>query len=287
MNEDTGIDRGHASQIAAVPAFSLEACFLLGWAVLRSNYGLLLGVGVVALLITIAAYSLASAVLVAGNPVLQWIFDIFFAPVLATGVAYMSVRMARGETPEFGDMTAGFRFYWPIVGIAFVLKIIGLLIVVPSFLVLVSGFFLNFGIGFVLLFICTTLLSALILGRLSFAMVIYMDDWTGQPTIMECIAASWRMTGDWRWVSLLVLWIAVGLIYMVSFLLLVLPVLFFALPFSMAVWGCTYAMLAPKSQLIAAEYSGVCWNCSQPTVGLPTTTCPECGRDFTKPGSVF
>lgn len=287
MNEDTGTDRGHASQIAAVPAFSFEACFSHGWEVFRSNYGLLLGVGIVNLLILGTTYFLAMAFLAGGNPILQWAIDIFFSPVLAAGVVYMPVQMARGKTPEFGDMFAGFRLYWPVVGISFLIKVIGWLIMAPSMLALTMGMTPATGSTFFLLLGGTAIIAAVVFARLSFGTIVCLDEWTEQPKITECIAASWRMTGEWRWVSLIVLGLAMGLVYLVSLLVLVLPVLLIALPFSMAVWGCAYATLAPNSKLIGAGHTGVCWNCSQPTIGLPTTTCPECGRDFTRPGSVF
>jgi hypothetical protein len=57
------------------------------------------------------------------------------------------------------------------------------------------------------------------------------------------------------------------------------PAVVFAMPFTMAVYGATYAMLARDAGYAASDKPRWCWNCGYDMSGLTLGRCPECGQE--------
>mgnify|MGYP004171561221 CR=1 FL=1 len=73
--------------------------------------------------------------------------------------------------------------------------------------------------------------------------------------------------------SLVGLFFVVALMMSLSFITLVLPYLFFALPLSQAVWGAGYALIASGD-----IDDMLCQHCGYTRQGTSSPQCPECGK---------
>jgi hypothetical protein len=161
----------------------------------------------------------------------------------------------RGESPAMGTLFAGFRRYWPLVGIGVLLMLI---FVGP---IVVAALFLGFGallmpitsaaapaitvtailVGLVLICILIMLYTKLI-----FASLLCIDPRT-RLGVCDSIATSWRMTGPVFW-PLLGLIIVMGLILIGTIIVLVLPVFFVGIPLCLAITVSAYELVMSEQE---------------------------------------
>jgi hypothetical protein len=165
-----------------------------------------------------------------------------------------------------GTLFAGFRRYWPLVGIGVLLMLIFMAPVV------VAALFLGFGalflggtsaalpaitvtailVGLVLICIFIMLYTKLI-----FASLLCIDPRT-RLGVCESISTSWRMTGPDFW-PLLGLIIVMGLILIGTSILLVLPLFFVGIPLCLAITVSAYELIMSEQEageMDSAQFTG-------------------------------
>ncbi|MFM7142319.1 MAG: hypothetical protein ACKO2K_10460 [Alphaproteobacteria bacterium] len=184
-------DDGRTPVRRGVPPSPTEA-FGHAWHQLKHAFLPLLGVTFGWLLVTSVAGRNLS-----GLPHL--LFQVLFAGPVGIGAAWAALRVARGETPEFGDLFAAFRRDWAQA----------------SLLCLLLG--LAVGTGLALL-----VLPGVWIGlRLSWAPYLFMDEGLGAA---EALRESFRRTRGHA-TSLLWLWTIAGLVTLAGLVLFVVGVL--------------------------------------------------------------
>ena len=195
--------------------FTFEAAFAKGMALFKSRYGGLLAATLVFILLLVGvglAKALVNSVLGAdpdqtsATPT-DHLIDIFISVPLTAGIFLIALQHLRGESPAMGTLFAGFRRYWPLVGIGVLLMLIFMAPVVVAALFLGFGFLFIGGtsaavpaitvtailVGLVLICIFIMLYTKLI-----FASLLCIDPRT-RLGVCESISTSWRMTGPDFW----------------------------------------------------------------------------------------
>jgi hypothetical protein len=249
--------------------FTFEAAFAKGMALFKSRYGGLLAATLVFILLLVGvglAKALVNSVLGAdpdqtSATATDHLIDIFISVPLTAGILLIALQHLRGESPAMGTLFAGFRRYWPLVGIGVLLMLIFMAPVV------VAALFLGFGalflggtsaalpaitvtailVGLVLICIFIMLYTKLI-----FASLLCIDPRT-RLGVCESISTSWRMTGPDFW-PLLGLIIVMGLILIGTSILLVLPLFFVGIPLCLAITVSAYELI--MSEQDAGEGTG-------------------------------
>jgi hypothetical protein len=243
--------------------FTFDAAFAKGMALFKSRYGGLLAATLVFILVLLGVGLVKAMV----NSVLgvdpnhtsptatDHLIDIFFTVPLTAGILLITLLHLRGESPAMGTLFAGFRRYWPLVGIGVLLMLI---FVGP---IVVAALFLGFGallmpitsaaapaitvtailVGLVLICILIMLYTKLI-----FASLLCIDPRT-RLGVCDSIATSWRMTGPVFW-PLLGLIIVMGLILIGTIIVLVLPVFFVGIPLCLAITVSAYELVMSEQE---------------------------------------
>ncbi|MBT5658365.1 MAG: hypothetical protein HOI89_11345, partial [Phycisphaerae bacterium] len=105
--------------------FTFEAAFAKGMSLFKSRYGGLLAATLVFILLLVGvglAKTLVNSLLgvdpdqTSATPT-DHLIDIFISVPLTAGILLIALQHLRGESPAMGTLFAGFRRYWPLVGI--------------------------------------------------------------------------------------------------------------------------------------------------------------------------
>lgn len=236
--------------------FTVEKAFSRGWQVFKSNYGFLLGASCLFLLIH-GVVGVIDDVIIDNSWASAAILALFTMP-FSVGFGWVGVRCARvrgqvvEDRPGMSALFAGFGRYLPIVGIG----IIGYVCTIGSLqgLGFITGNSLSFlgadgnwlmpniGPGFAVALIVWFIFAVWISVRWMFPDVICIDPRQRDKGVMASLGGSWRATGPIFW-PLLGLMVCLALIGLVSFILLVLPFIFFGMPLIMAIHGAAYTLI--------------------------------------------
>jgi hypothetical protein len=260
---------------ASLPEYSFENAFSRGWQSLKASYGLVLGAAMTLVGIGIA-FAVAGMIFeeALGFDPISIAETFFVSPMLNAGMILLTAMLARGHSPPYAALFHGFSRYWMVflINLVVLACIAGLgLVLLPGLLAMMAG---SDDLGTVLLFIgaiCFLPAAIFLHTRIGFAVVIAVDPGTNCQGVSEALRQSWRMT-EKHWLSLIGLYIVLGLIAIASALLLVLPLFFFGIPLLMTVTGAAYAQLANRLG------GGVCTRCGYDLRGSPGARCPECGH---------
>ena len=243
--------------------FTFDAAFSKGGSLFKSRYGgllsatlvfilVLLGVGLVKYIVNTALGADPDRTTTTGT---DHLIDIFFTTPFTAGLLLIALLHLRGESPPMGTLFAGFRRYWPLVGIGVLLMLI---FVGP---IVVAALFLGFGglimggtsaaapaitvtailIGLVLICILIMLYTKLI-----FVSLLCIDPRT-RLGVCDSISTSWRITGPVFW-PLLGLIIVMGLILIGTTIVLVLPLIFVGIPLCLAISVSAYELVMSEQE---------------------------------------
>ena len=243
--------------------FTFDAAFTKGGSLFKSRYGGLLAATLIFILILVGVglvKALINAVLGADpdrtSPTgTDHLIDIFITTPLTPGILLLALLHLRGESPPMGTLFAGFRRYWPLVGIGVLLTLIFAAPIVVAALFLGFGFLLTGDtsaavpaitvtailVGLVLICILIVLSTKLI-----FASLLCIDPRT-RLGVCDSIATSWRMTGPVFW-PLLGLIIVMGLILIGTIIVLVLPLFFVGIPLCLAITVSAYELIMSEQE---------------------------------------
>ena len=191
------------------------------------------------------------------------IYSIFVLLPLLAGLIWMGLRAARGQTPMIGDILRGYRRFPTVLGVAVLVYILAL---IPVILALAVGAaIIFFGVGFevfkdsvqqqnfdsfskaallgagVWTLICFIVMYWILL-RTSFALLVAVDESISARGPLACIEMSWKMTRG-RALSLLGLFITVGVMMLATFLACCFPVIGLGYPLGLTMYGLAYNML--------------------------------------------
>ena len=191
------------------------------------------------------------------------IYSIFVLLPLLAGLIWMGLRAARGQTPMIGDILRGYRRFPTVLG-TYVLVYI--LILIPLILALAVGAaIIFFGVGFEVFkdgvqqqdfdsfslvaflgagawaFICSIVMYWIGL-RTSFALLVAVDESISARGPLACIEMSWKMTRG-RALSLLGLFITMGVMMFATLFACCLPVIGLGYPLALTMYGLAYNML--------------------------------------------
>ena len=191
------------------------------------------------------------------------IYSIFVLLPLLAGLLWMGLRTARGQTPMIGDILRGYRRFPTVLGTCVLMYI---LILIPLILAFAVGAALiYFGVGFEVFkdglqkqdfdsfskaailgagawFLICLVVTYWIGLRTSFALLVAVDESISARGPLACIEMSWRMTRG-RALSLLGLFITVGVIMIATTLCCCLPVIGLGCPLALTIYGLAYNML--------------------------------------------
>ena len=225
--------------------FTFQAAFALGYATFKSRYGALLGAGVVFMLVLTGVGFLQELL----APGLGIIIHIFLDSPLWAGMAMLTVRHIRGESPELKTLFAGFTRYWPLVGIGALFMLILWLVPFVLFLLLVLALGDGiFSIGVIGVFTLASLGYAVFFAVwLLFVPMLCLDP-RRQLGIRESFATSWKRTAPVFW-PLLGLYLVLLLISAVTLMLLLLPFIFIGFPLAVAVTAAAYELVIGEADM--------------------------------------
>ena len=271
---------------AALP-FTIGNALGIGWRAMCERYGLLLGASALYLLLflggKIAAFITSLFTLL---PLVDWAATFLFYPIILLGLLDIGYRCARREQATASDLFRPFGRYWPVVGASAIASIaIALVVWIPAglvgmvFLVLAvsgtgqSGAFALTAALFTMALILGLLL--VLVPRLMFAPMVCLDTEYRVSGPWESVKLSWVMTRRPgvrpRLAALLVLGWLLGV---ACVLLLLLPVLFLALPLGATVFGACYWQIS-GAYWTAREHC--CRVCEYDLRDAKSDRCPECG----------
>ena len=191
------------------------------------------------------------------------IYSIFVLLPLFAGLIWMGLRAARGQTPMIGDILRGYRRFPTVLGVAVLVYILAL---IPVILALAVGAaIIFFGVGFevfkdsvqqqnfdsfskaallgagVWTLICFIVMYWILL-RTSFALLVAVDESISARGPLACIEMSWKMTRG-RALSLLGLFITMGVMMLATLFACCLPVIGLGYPLALTMYGLAYNML--------------------------------------------
>ena len=191
------------------------------------------------------------------------IYSFFVLLPLLAGLLWMGLRAARGQTPMIGDILRGYRRFPTVLGVAVLVYILAL---IPVILALAVGAaIIFFGVGFevfkdsvqqqnfdsfskaallgagVWTLICFIVMYWILL-RTSFALLVAVDESISARGPLACIEMSWKMTRG-RALSLLGLFITVGVMMYATLFACCLPVIGLGCPLALTMYGLAYNML--------------------------------------------
>lgn len=240
-----------------LPPITVGTALSLAHTVLGSNYGLILGATLLVLLLQIVVSLFAGAIdtiLLGPDPWVQPVSmaaQILILTPLAIGPGMIAATLFRHGTSDINTVFIGFTRYAPVVLIGLITSIAvwGASLIVG---ILAAVFFYSntpAGAAIGILVIATSLIILIYFGiRFWFATLICVDPLGPRPASIESLAISWRITAGGV-LTLFLLAFVLGLICLGCALLLVLPLLFYAMPLVAAATGVLYALLAHHSSL--------------------------------------
>ncbi len=189
---------------------------------------------------------------------------------LYAGMLWMGLRAARGQTPEIRDILRGFRRFPSVLGTVLLTYVI---VLVPIALaVAVGGAIAFWGVGIETFedgidlsdfdnyskaalaggaawaLVCIVVAYWIVI-RLSLAMFVVIDESLGARGPLQSIELSWRITRQ-RALSLLGLFITIGLMLIATYLCCCLPVIFVGCPLALVMGGLAYNMLLGRDGFI-------------------------------------
>ena len=289
-----------AAPIANLP-YSFSNSFTVGWKGFTENYGLLLGVSFIVFVASMIPTAVTLPLNLFSNittnsmgfmvlmQVANYAWSLLVVIPLTLGGIWVGIKIARGEDARFSDIWFPYqRIGWVILGslLLYVLMVIiyicalicggipGLIIGLLLGLVTSEaavGVIIGGGIG--LLIAIPIILYGL--SRVILMMVPIIDPKLGRmnpPDAMQWALKNTKQGVAW---SLVGLFFVVALMMSLSFITLVLPYLFFALPLSQAVWGAGYALIASGD-----IDDMLCQHCGYTRQGTSSPQCPECGKPW-------
>jgi hypothetical protein len=288
------LNRPHAGPSVAANAEPPALPFTIGNAIgaggrgFSRRYGLLLGASALYLLILLGAKMVGFvSSFVTLLPLVEWAGAFLFYPIILLGLLEIGHRAVRDRRATASDLFLPFRRYWPVVGASAIVTLgVVLIFLVPA--VLVALFFLLLavsgggspggGIGMTVAFSAMGLMLLLFLGlfpRLMFAPMVCLDTEMRTSGPVESVKIAWAMTGRrgvrLRLAALLVL----GYIFAgICALLVLLPLLFVAMPLGIAVYGAAYWQIS-HAYWTAREHR--CRRCEYDLRDTRMDRCPECG----------
>lgn len=228
-----------------------------GHKLLMANYGLMLGAAIVVTLLTAATGMIAGIIdtAIVGpdayfNPV-SIASQFFVQTPMSVGLGMLAVRRYRDGEGAFEDIFIGFKRYWPIVAIGFLLTagmwvfmiagiaggalVVAGLTAVSTPAAIAVGVVLGIGLLVLLIYLAV---------RLWFAYLVCIDPRGASPGPIDSIKISWYLTSG-RAFKVWLVGLVMGLIGIVCILLLFLPFIFYALPFYACAFGVLYVLLNP------------------------------------------
>jgi hypothetical protein len=279
--------------ILGAPPFSIGNAFSLGWSGFKARYGLLLGASALYLLIYFAAEIVFSVTAIFTLlPLASWAAGFLLHPVLGLGLVVIALHAVRGRHTEIGDLFVGFKRYWPVVGTNALVTLIvwGVTLVPIAVFAFVLGLLLpalggtggtggsaQFGvIAMVVLGVVVVLVPILLIyPRVLLAPMICLDTEIKTVGVTDAISLSWKMTGE-KGVrgGIIGVGFLLVMIFVACFVLLILPVVFFAMPLGIAVYAALYWQV---SRGYWARRMHTCLRCGYDLRYSPGGRCPECG----------
>ena len=286
--------------IANLP-YSFSNSFVVGWKGFTEHYGLLLGVSFIVFVASILPTVVTLPLNIMSNAtnnamsfmvlmqVANYAWSLLVVIPLTLGGIWVGIKIARGEDARFSDVWFPYqRIGWIILG-ALLLYVLMLIIYLCA---LICGGIPGVIIGFLIGLATTEAAAGVIIGasvgllitvpiilyglsRVILMMVPIIDPKLGRMNPPDAMQWALRNTKHGVAWSLVGLFFVVALMMSFSFLILVLPYLFFALPLSQAVWGAAYALIASKD-----IDDMLCQHCGYTRLGTPSPQCPECGKPW-------
>lgn len=222
--------------------------YSLGWSLMGSNYGLLLGISLLFVLLN-AGIGVSLAILDRASPTLATILNLasslFFMPPLTAGVFFMGVRMFREEPIALEQMFAGFSRYWVVVGINLIMALLIVCCLIPGGVLMIVGFAIapaGNTVGLVTAICGMAVMIAMVIFisiRLAYATMACLDPQNGYPGVMDSLVLTWRATAPVAG-RLLLLYVLVSLTILATLLLLCIGLPLLGYPFGLAVCGVAY-----------------------------------------------
>jgi hypothetical protein len=242
--------------------FTVDAAFSKGYDLFKSRYGALLSATGVFILILVAV-GIVKLIInrELGIPPEQTdpsttdhLINIFISNPLGVGLVFITLLHLRNESPPMSTLFAGFKRYWPIVGINVLISLIVFIPIAAAALTL--GFTAIMGaatssapavtapiivIAAVGAGVIVFVAIIMIVTRLFFASLLCIDP-RHRLGVGASLATSWRMTGPVFW-PLLGLIIIMALILIGTTILLVLPLIFVGIPLCLAITASAYELI--------------------------------------------
>lgn len=178
------------------------------------------------------------------------LITLFFTNVFASGILLLALLLHRGHSSPLSTLFAGFSRYWAMVGIGVLIYLIVLSIVLITIASIAGLYFVTanvastaassavFGPGMALIILGGIAVLLFFITRLLFAGLLCIDP-TTEYGITKSLSTSWRMTKPIFW-PLLGLLIVTIVIFCLSFLVFILPAIFFGTPLLIAVFAAAY-----------------------------------------------
>jgi hypothetical protein len=269
--------------------FSFSNAFELGWMTFKARYGLLLaaaaistGAGLAHFVIVRIARGIGGDAL---GSVVSFCAGVLLSGPLAVGLYWTGVAAVRGRLADVEALFAGFRRYWTCVVVYLLLALIAFGVMLPVLCVIWGGVALGAGFGrgsgvgvagvlALLLIIPCALVEVLVAVRLSMSVLLIVDERAGLPGAVDALKLSWQLTRPVQWPAIGLV-VVVSLINAVGTAFLFLPMVFFTLPLSVAVFGAAYQQILAQSGLL--REIGKCHVCGYDLSGFGGRVCPECG----------
>lgn len=250
-------------------AFTFSNAFEHGWQLFRSRYGLLLGaVGIligasifgsmVVNGLQLAAKGSTNRAMQVSLMVLSISFNLGFTFLvnmpLSVGAVWMAVRLARGEAATIADVGAPFRRLLHVIAISLLVSFVTLVVVgVPAAATIGAAVALGFGTNWsaasivvgVLGILGCIVLALYISARVvpSYLMVIDPEAGPHGPLgAIDSLSASWRLTRGHAG-RIIGLMFVLGMILGATFMMCLLPGIFFGYPLVLACYAVAYVLL--------------------------------------------
>lgn len=191
------------------------------------------------------------------------IYSIFVLLPLLVGLLWMGLRAARGQTPMIGDILRGYRRFPTVLGTCVLVYILILIPIICAVGVGAAIAFFGGGleamkdglqktdfdnyslvailVAFGWALICLVVMYWIGL-RTSFALLVAVDESISARGPLACIEMSWKMTRG-RALSLLGLFITMGVMMLATLFACCLPVIGLGYPLALTMYGLAYNML--------------------------------------------
>ena len=222
--------------------FTIGSLFQETWALLKAKYGLFM-----ASVAIVGAVHIAFEILTWVVPFWQTeedifglgdVLELFISPVLQVGLGLVALQAYRKNEIRASGVFAGFSQYWRMLGVSFLVGLLGIVLLSLIFITagvtaFAIGGLLGQVIGVTLVLLPGLVVAIIILNRLGFAVFVCFDT---KCSVIDSFGESWRRTQLVYW-KILGSQLLLGLMAIGCTLLLVLPLFFFFAPFAVAYLG--------------------------------------------------